>query len=161
MLRKLAIFKSEKYVHMVAFFGITSWGRFWNTNFFRHDGGRCDAKRRFSNLENGFAGCNRFSHCARLEAMLRYFERNVWGRSLWNDRFSKNTITQSLLFWTKFIGVVLMKWSIFISQNHVSHWPPIFSRHFLKLVMHGYTILNGGDLDKNGNCKVGKPVIHG
>ena len=28
-----------------------------------------------------------------------------------------------------------------------------FSRNFLELVMHGYTILNGGDLDENGNSK--------
>ena len=29
------------------------------------------------------------------------------------------------------------------------------SRNFFQLVMYGYTILNGGDLDKNGNSKDG------
>ena len=36
-----------------------------------------------------------------------------------------------------------------------------FSRNFLELVMHGFTILNGGDLDENGNSKEWKLVMHG
>ena len=83
--------------------------------------GRCDAKWRFSKVRTALQGCKRFSRCVRLEAMLIYFKRNFWGRSWWNDRFSKSKIT----------------------------WPLIFSRNFLELVMHGYTILNGGDLDEN------------
>ena len=27
--------------------------------------------------------------------------------------------------------------------------------------MHGYTILNGGDLDENGDSEEGKPIMHG
>ena len=33
-------------------------------------------------------------------------------------------------------------------------------RNFLELVMHGYTILNGGDLDENDNSKETKLVMH-
>ena len=35
-------------------------------------------------------------------------------------------------------------------QNLKSRDLSYFSRNFLELVMHGYTILNGGDLDENG-----------
>ena len=38
-------------------------------------------------------------------------------------------------------------------QNLKSRDLSYFSRNFLELVMHGYTILNGGDLDENGNSK--------
>ena len=33
--------------------------------------------------------------------------------------------------------------------------------NFLELFMHGYTILNGGDLDENGNSKERKLVMDG
>ena len=77
-----------------------------------------------------------------------------------------------------------MKWSIFKKWNHVTSdilneiyggdlnevidfqkmksrdlW--YFSRIFLELAMHGYTILNGGDLDENCNSKEGKLVLYG
>ena len=34
-------------------------------------------------------------------------------------------------------------------------------RNFWGLVMHGYEILHGGDLNENGNCKEGSLVMHG
>ena len=46
-------------------------------------------------------------------------------------------------------------------QNAKPRYLQHFNRNFLELVMHCYTILNGGDLVENGNSKDWKLIIHG
>ena len=134
MLRKLAIFNSGKYVHMVAFFGIISWGRCWNTNFFRQHGG---AMWREMTI---FKGRKRLCKGANVFRVLC-----AWRRC--KDNLNEMS------------GGDLDEVIDFQSPNSRDLW--YVSRTFLELVMHGYTILNGGDLDENCNSKDGKLVMHG
>ena len=132
-------FQEGKYVHMVALFGITSWGRCWenwrfsrkeNTFtwwhclaspvgnakqrprllgamlkhiFFDNMGGDLTQNDDFQSKSTTLQVCKRFSLCARSDAMLTYFTRNLWVRSWWNDRFSNIKITWPLIIFTKFL----------------------------------------------------------